>query len=738
MYCSFFGRLRYLQACFALLLGYVVVQAQDTPSQLSKPLNLDKELEEKVTPDLAVSYYHFSLSKIYEDKGDLARALSEMQTALKYNPNSSAVHLEIASLLERSGNISQAIDHAQEAVRLDPLDPDPHWLLANIYFRTSVPGSSAEESRKKAIGELEKLTELTPSDERIHFALGGAYFEMDEPEKAIKSYEAFQNLSPSTDAGFKEIAKYYGRSGNIEKAIEYLIKGLNAQPDSPESLSLLQSLYLKLNKNKEEIPVYKKLLELSQNSITVSRQIAPLLVETGEYDDAIDLLNNLIKALPMEKAFPILLGRAQIGLRKFPEAIATLQSVVATDPNAIEARYYLGRAYLEAGKYNEAASTLNDLIKVMPSDKSSRILLGRAQLGLRKLSEAIATFQSIVEADPEATEAQFYLGTTYIEIGKYTKAIEVFSHLLEKATDESSANRHLFQQRLAVTYQELGEYEKAIALYQELAKTEPDANSSLLEIYRLSRQFDKGISLGKQLCEKNPGDMPVCISYAYLLADADNSKEGIEILSKMLQENPQNINIYIHLSRLYLVGKRYGDAEKIIRQAEEQKLDEENLEKLKFQRATIYERQKEFARAESIFKEILKANPTNAVVLNYLGYMLADQGLRLEEAMRYIKEALVIDPYSGAYLDSLGWVFFKMNDMESAEKYLLQAREIVRNDPTIDDHLGDLYFKTGNLKKANEFWTRSLSIGTEPEDIQKVRRKLEVLQETLKKQKTGK
>ena len=118
--------------------------------------------------------------------------------------------------------------------------------------------------------------------------------------------------------------------------------------------------------------------------------------------------------------------------------------------------------------------------------------------------------------------------------------------------------------------------------------------------------------------------------------------------------------------------------------------------------------------------------------------MLADRGVRLEEAMQHIKKALDIDPYNGAFLDSLGWAFFKMNDMKNAEKYLLQAKELIRNDSTIDDHLGDLYFKAGNLQKANDFWTSSIRIGTEPEDIQKVRRKLEELQKTLKKRKSGK
>jgi uncharacterized protein HemY len=76
--------------------------------------------------------------------------------------------------------------------------------------------------------------------------------------------------------------------------------------------------------------------------------------------------------------------------------------------------------------------------------------------------------------------------------------------------------------------------------------------------------------------------------------------------------------------------------------------------------------------------------------------------------------------------------------MQNAERYLLEADQIVKNDPTIVDHLGDLYFKTGDFQKAESFWMRSVSIGTEEESVQKVRRKLEMLQERLRKQKPGK
>ena len=151
MKCSLRPR-RYLVLCLGLASIFVCasVFAQEervlTPPQRQKPINLDKELEGPVAPDRAASYYHFSLAKFYEDSGDMAKALSEMEAALKYNQNSPAVHLEMAALLDKTGNTREAIENAQEAARLDPQDPDPHWVLLNIYFGGQKGAASAGTS----------------------------------------------------------------------------------------------------------------------------------------------------------------------------------------------------------------------------------------------------------------------------------------------------------------------------------------------------------------------------------------------------------------------------------------------------------------------------------------------------------------------------------------------------------------------------------------------------------------
>ena len=125
-------------------------------------------------------------------------------------------------------------------------------------------------------------------------------------------------------------------------------------------------------------------------------------------------------------------------------------------------------------------------------------------------------------------------------------------------------------------------------------------------------------------------------------------------------------------------------------------------------RGAMYEKMKKFDAAETEFRKVLELNPKNASALNYLGYMLADRNMRVSDALDFIKQALELDPDNGAYLDSLGWAYYRAGDLPKAEEYLRRAIDRFSKDPTVHDHLGDVYFKQGNLKDAIEHWQLSL------------------------------
>jgi len=133
-----------------------------------------------------------------------------------------------------------------------------------------------------------------------------------------------------------------------------------------------------------------------------------------------------------------------------------------------------------------------------------------------------------------------------------------------------------------------------------------------------------------------------------------------------------------------------------------------------FMRGAMYEHQKDYDEAEKQFRTVLKAEPDHAGALNYLGYMLADRNVRLDEAQQLISKAVDLEPDNGAYLDSLGWVHFRQNRLDQAADELRQALDSrgdpgIKKDPTVHDHLAEVYFKQGKFKEAAQEWELSVS-----------------------------
>ena len=138
---------------------------------------------------------------------------------------------------------------------------------------------------------------------------------------------------------------------------------------------------------------------------------------------------------------------------------------------------------------------------------------------------------------------------------------------------------------------------------------------------------------------------------------------------------------------------------------------------LMFGKAVTLERNGQFEEASGIFEKIIELSPDNDQALNYLGYMLAEEGVRLEYARGLIRRALDIEPENGAYLDSYGWVLHKLGDYREALEYLLRAYELMPDDPVIVEHIGYVYEALGDMAKANEFWKAALDLDPENESL---------------------
>ncbi|MDA8747190.1 tetratricopeptide repeat protein [Litoreibacter sp.] len=145
-----------------------------------------------------------------------------------------------------------------------------------------------------------------------------------------------------------------------------------------------------------------------------------------------------------------------------------------------------------------------------------------------------------------------------------------------------------------------------------------------------------------------------------------------------------------------------------------------------YARGIVQERVGNFEGMEADFRKALELQPNHPDILNYLGYSLVEQQIKMDEALGMIQQAVAIRPESGYITDSLGWVFYRLGRYDEAVAPMETAVSLVPVDPIINDHLGDVYWKVGRTREAEFQWRRALSFEPEEVEADRIRRKLEV------------
>jgi tetratricopeptide (TPR) repeat protein len=324
--------------------------------------------------------------------------------------------------------------------------------------------------------------------------------------------------------------------------------------------------------------------------------------------------------------------------------------------------------------------------------------------------------------------------------GKNAEAIAILKDLISSTAKRvynvsEKGNRILLLDKLGVMLRGSEQYAAALEAFRQIPDVDPDmaprAAVQVVETYRQSKDYPKAEKEAENALGKFPNDRMLRAVYASILADSGKSNAAIDQMKKLLAEKKDR-ETYISLAQVYEKSKRYAEMARAIDDADKLSDAREDKETIHFMRGAMYEKLKKFDESEAEFRKVLELNPQNASALNYLGYMLADRNTRLTEALQMISSALEREPGNPAYLDSLGWVYFRLGKFPEAEDNLKASLEKMAKDPTVHDHLADVYFKQGKVKEAINQWERSLKEwdATPPADqeqteIAKVQKKLE-------------
>jgi tetratricopeptide (TPR) repeat protein len=608
----------------------------------------------------ADAYFNFTMGHIYEQQYEqtgapeyATRAIEAYKKAYAIDPQSPIIGERLAEMYWKAQRQHDAITEANQILKNNPDDLATHRLLALVYLRE--------------VGDL-----------------NGSNVQGDKIDRAIQEYAAVHRLDPSDQEATIWLARLYRLHNEPDKA-EQVLRGL--LKDDPENDAGVE-------------------------------QLTQLLLDQNKSQQAVDLLNDLIKRSPSATLYDHL-GDAYTQTHEFSKAEEAYRKAVDLDPSELSHLRGLGQTLLSEEKYPEALTVYQKLSDLLPDDADTYLRIAQIYRELHQLDKAEENLVKARQFAPGSLEVMYNEAMIYESQGRFDDAIRVLS---DAVTGVKAQSRVMPSRRrsLAILYQQLGmlyrdtqNYQAAIYTFQELGHLgdEEDARSRLLimDTYRQARDLPKALQAGKDALAKFPDDPSICNSYAMLLAENQQPDDAVKLLQANRKGSAPDRETYLAYSQIYERSHRMKEAEEAARKAESLAKDPADNEMAWLMLGAIYEHERQYDKAEEEFKKVLDVNPKNAITLNYYGYMLAERGIRLDEARDFIQRALDQDPYNGAYLDSLGWTYYKQNKLDEAELTLRKAVERESHDPTIRQHLGDVLAKQGRMESAVAEWEKSLA-----------------------------
>jgi tetratricopeptide (TPR) repeat protein len=637
--------------CLVVLFSGLAL-SQPTPAQPGQA-GSDSKGSEK-----ASAYYNFAMGHLYAEmagafgnRSDYTnKAIEYYRQAMKLDADASFLSEELTELYFQAGRIKDAVSEAEDQLKQNPDNLEARRLLGRIYARLigdAQQNRINEDMLRRSIEQFEKVTEKDPKDVESWLMLGRLQRVNHNSVESEKAYKKTLDIEPSNEEALTGLAMVYSDLGDTRNAIE-MLRLVTAKNPNPRTLSALANFYHQSRDYASAADAWRQALQMDPENGRIKRALAEDLLYSDHYDESLKVYQEIAESDPRDPQVQLRLAEIYRQKGDFTKARAAFAKAKELDHDSLEVRY--------------------DEVSLLEAEG--------------KTDEAIAALKSILDDTAK-----------------------------KNYTESEKSSRTMLLERLGMLYRNASRYTEAVEAFRQIsavdANAAPRAAVEIIDTYRAAKEMDKAQEAAQDALKKYPNERIVKLAHASLAADLGNIDAAVAELRTLLNgEKDRETNLAI--AQIYEKGKRFADMGAALDAAE--KLSDSKLDKqtVMSMRGAMFERMKSYEAAEAEFRKVLSLDPENANALNYLGYMLADRNVRLEEAEKLISKAVELDPQNGAYLDSLGWVYYRQNRLEEAAGYLQRALQKISKDPTVHDHLGDVYFKQGKLREAIAQWQSSL------------------------------
>lgn len=509
------------------------------------------------------------------------------------------------------------------------------------------------------------------ADALVDFVEGSRLEENAEMDNALAAYQKVLNFDPGQAELALRVAALLSRQEDFPRAIDVLKDAIKAKPKEPAPYLQLSFIYAKyLKKTEQALKYANQAVGLDARNFDAYQRLYEIEVTEGDPKKAVQVLERAAGVKSDDPAFWIRLGKLYASM--------VFKAEVEPKPEDIKrVNDFFRKAVENAG---DDSAVLKDVADYFAASQ--------------QIQEAIPLYLKVLELQPDDSNAREKLASGFVLTNQRAKAIEMLQEIIKQHPEK---------------YQP---YDLLAQLLDEDARAFARANQA----ERAKAEFAKAAENYEQSLLINPGRANTCLRLAELLIGPLNESErAVKLLTEARQRFPNAPEFTYYLALALREAKHPQQAVTTFEEAlNEAQGENEGMLSARFyfdygaaaDQAGLYDK------AADLFRKSIALDPaTAAEAYNYIGFMWAEHNLHLDEAEEMIGRALQLDPNNGAYLDSLGWLYYRKGRYDEALNELLRAAQnLTRDDPIVFEHIGDTYSKLNRVPQALDFWQKAIAL----------------------------
>lgn len=610
----------------------------------------------------------------------------------------------LAAVYSQEKNIEQAAESLKAGIAANPKAIVLHAVLTDLYIRN--------QRVDEAVGVLQQIIALEPERIEHRLNLANVYWSSQQEEKAQALLQEITKSQPEKEEAWGKVAQFLVSKNKMQEAEQALRDGLQANSKSFDLRFFLKDLFLKTARVDEAVEILQECLTLAKDGadpkiLQTHSGLAEIYLQIGELDKAREHVALVLKENPKSIEGHFIQGNIYLINGEGENAVSEFRVVVNERPDFIPAHIRLAEAHLR----NNQPELAKDVLQQAMKDHGDSVELLRAFAGLNARSKDAegteAQLRKIVELHPDDYKARADLGDLYIALKKFAEAKEVFEGIRRDAPQVPAGYLKLSQ-----LYYAQGDKEKSLGALREGYEKNPDSSAlleQLVKFHLAQKQFDQALNICQTRLQVQPAD-PFAFNMLGIVQTSKKDYAAAETaFMKAIElapdwQPPQN-----SLANIYLLQ---GNEDKAIEKLQSSLSLNPRNPTAYVTLGAIYERKKQTDKAIEVYEQAITAIPNFWQAANNLAFLLSEYSTDKagqEKALEYAKKALRLNPNAPAILDTVGWAYYKLGDLQKARGFLEQAIEQAPDAAEMNYHLAMALHDSGNLEAAREKLDKALA-----------------------------